>query len=132
MTHEHIKALDNLIEAVEGGGDAIQHSIRIKAAHAFPPENAYGKCTFHEVARAFYGSLDVAKALHEALLPGWRLWALGEQDETSCSWTAMILKRLYRDVGVRVFDQPNPARAWLLAILKAYRAQMEVKPNQNN
>ncbi len=30
------------------------------------------------------------------------------------------------------FADMNPARAWLLAILKAYRAQMEVKPIPNN
>lgn len=33
MTHEHIKALDKLIAAVESGGDAIQHNICIYAAH---------------------------------------------------------------------------------------------------
>lgn len=69
--------------------------------------------------RAFSGSLDAAKALHEALLPGWG-WHCG----------------VY---GARVWEYPgdewhperrsdvempeNPARAWLLAILTAFIAK---------
>ena len=124
MTHEHIKALDTLIAAVESGGNAIQHNIYIKAAKAFPPESAYGKCPFYEVPHAFCGSLDAAKALHDALLLEWLLWALEEEDAAYCGWTAMIFKRKNRDVGVCVSNQPNPARAWLIAILKAYKSTL--------
>ena len=123
MTHEHIKALDELIDAVESGGDAIQHNIYIKAAHAFPPENAYGEYTFHEVARAFYGSLDAAKALHEALLPGWAWKIMTTNYPEKTSYVVMLKGRKVRDLMAS--GNQNPARAWLIAILKAYRAQME-------
>lgn len=114
MTNEQIKALDTLIAAVESGGNAIQHNIYVKAAHAFTPEDAYGKCTFHDVAQAFYGSLDASKALHEALLPGWG-WTVSADGSS-----------VYGD-DPKVYDGDDarsPARAWLIAILKAYRAKM--------
>ena len=119
MNHEHIKALDKLIAAVESGGDAIQHNIYIKAAHAFTPESAYGKCPFYEVPHAFYGSLDAAKALHDALLPGWRVSMMEQSDQFGVGvaedgiWHAMISS-----------TNANPARAWLIAILKAYRSTL--------
>ena len=117
MTHKHIKALNALIAAVESGGDTIQPNIHIKAAHAFPPENAYGKCTFHEVARAFYGSLDASKALHEKLLPDllWEITPLG----------SVYIRNIEYNQIYRSFVTRSPARAWLIAILKAYRAQMD-------
>ena len=118
MTHEKIKALNKLIAAVESGGDAIQHNIHIKAAHAFPPEIAYGKCTFHEVTTAFDGSLDAANALHEALLGyGWGIASFNMNGEVS------VMRKRPLDVQYGFADM-NPARAWLIAILKAYRAQM--------
>lgn len=68
---------------------------------------------------AYKGSLDAAKALHEAVLPG---------------WDAQIH---LADRGVEIFDghmfagydlcfaahANNPARAWLIAILEALIAQ---------
>ena len=120
MNHEHIKALDKLIAAVESGGDAIQHNIYIKSAHAFPPESAYGKCPFYEVPHAFYGSLGAAKALHEALLPGW-VWKLESYDGFSLAWVGPPSEMLLREHET---DINNPARAWLIAILKAYRSTL--------
>lgn len=124
MTHEHIKALEELIAAVESGGDAIQHNIYFKAAHAFPPETAYGNCTFHAVTQAFYGSLDAAKALHGALLPG--VMCQRSPNGQFCLFDSFAEEVSYAN------ETDNPARAWLTAILKAYREKMEVKPNQNN
>lgn len=126
MTYEHIKALDKLIAAVESGGDAIQHNIYIKAAHAFPPESAYRKCTFHEVAQSFDGSLDASNELHEALL-GY------DYGIASFNMNGAVSVMRKRPLDVQYgFAYMNPARAWLIAILKAYRAKQEVKPIQNN
>lgn len=73
-----------------------------------------------EVARAAdMGSLDAAKALHEALLPGWH-WTVShsrsgggasvwhEPDKCRAAFTA---------------SDPSPARALLLAILRALAAE---------
>jgi hypothetical protein len=59
---------------------------------------------------AFNGSLDAAKALHEAVLPrwSWRRCDDGEfmlHDEESNEWACA--------------DHDNPARAWLIAVLRA-------------
>lgn len=129
MTHEHIKALDELIDAVESGGDAIQHNIYIKAAHAFPPENAYGKCLFYEVPHAFCGSLEAANALHEALLPGWE-WEIRKINYPKKISYVTLRGKKFRELMKS--ENQNPARAWLIAILKAYREKMEVKPIPNN
>ena len=59
-------------------------------------------------------SLDTAKALHDALLPGW-LWG---RQVNGAMWVA---KRPYTFRGPVNMD---PARAWLVAILKAYQAQL--------
>ena len=66
-----------------------------------------------EAKRGFEGSLDAAKALHEAVLPGW-LWG---RQLNGQMWVA---KRPYT---FRVAPQNrNFARAWLLAILRALHA----------
>ena len=64
--------------------------------------------------QAYKGSLDAAKALHEAVLPEWD-WRLRS---SGCAWvwrTAMDLQESR--------EQETPARAWLLAILEALIAQ---------
>ena len=58
---------------------------------------------------AYNGSLDAAKALHEAVLPGW-IWG---RQKNGAMWVA---KRPYT---FRATLPDNPARAWLLAILRA-------------
>ena len=75
--------LDRLIASVAAGDDAYIYryeydGVAIDHKHA------------GNVRAAYFGGLDAAKALHDALLPGW--W-----------WV-----------------KPD-ARAWLLAILRAYR-----------
>lgn len=66
----------------------------------------------HEVEayNAFCGSLDAAKALHEAILPGWR-WSVA-YDDWACVWK-------YEVDGTFEARSDNPARAWLLAQLDA-------------
>ena len=70
--------------------------------------------------KAFNGSLDAAKALHEAVLPGWK-W--GRQ--WSCHmWVEPcdLPGRSDRFYGEETAAS-NPARAWLLAIIRALIAK---------
>ena len=62
---------------------------------------------------AYNGSLDAAKALHEVVLPGNVLWV------TLVGGIATIGHDGEEYTGV----SSNPARAWLIAILKALIAQ---------
>jgi len=103
--------------------DALRELRKMVTAGAFPGD-IFGSSFGPNIAiltpyEAFSGSLDAAKALHEALLPGWG-WHCG----------------VY---GARVWEYPgdewhperrsdvempeNPARAWLLAILTALIAK---------
>lgn len=74
------------------------------------------------VLGAFNGSLDAAKALHEALLPGWA-WQV--EDE---GWATVYRGDATRDQTLIDADAETSARAWLLAILRAYAAQQESTP----
>lgn len=69
------------------------------------------------VIEAYNGSLDAAKALHEALLPGWP-FELRER----AAWTNR--KRGLREPGY-LGEADNLARAWLIAVLKALIAKLE-------
>lgn len=65
---------------------------------------------------AYTGSLDAAKALHKELLPGWVF------DVTNGS--AFVLEDI-EDTDGRQFvgEADTPARAWLIAIIKALIAK---------
>lgn len=66
---------------------------------------------------AFEGSLDAAKALHEAVLSG-------------CIWRLTPNRCVIMDVHgclASVRNADNPARAWLLAIIRALIAIEEEK-----
>jgi len=105
-----ITALDKLIAAVEGGKMFQPESDRWRE---FFPVNAvvYGP----KIISAFYGSLDAAKALHDALLPGWVYLhiskVMGSCETEVCSGGPWFNGK-----------SADPARAWLIAILKAYRS----------
>jgi len=58
-------ALERLIEAVEAG-----------EWNSLANVAAIGDRDAHLAKSAFHGSLDAAKALHDALLPGW-VWSIG-------------------------------------------------------
>lgn len=64
---------------------------------------------------AYHGSLDAAKALHEAVLPGWE-WHLGPSNAKVYPYNGSPLKSWSGMAD-------NPARAWLLAILRALAAE---------
>lgn len=113
--------LDDLIAAVESGTFVCNDALSPRAN-----ENvAY---------RAFSGSLDAALALHEALLPDFRLENISESDWKRGDWWASLHRPVEGNEKGEItrhgethtaFDQPSPARAWLLAILRAYRQQRD-------
>ena len=95
--------LDRLIEAVEAWQwDAV-------VAARIPGIRAQGDFAW----KAFEGSVDAAVMLLEALLPGW-------------NWGRMN-DRMFVEHGDSVFSArgSNPARALLLATLRAYRSTRE-------
>ena len=105
--------LRNLIETVDAGKAKFGDFSKV-----FPSESAYWKCTWHDADKAYSGSLNAAWAMQKALLPGHP--AIVETDgNAQVSW----------GVGVGIWPElseaevpGSPARAWLIAILKAYEA----------
>lgn len=95
--------LRGLIEAVERG----EYSDSMFCAMF----HSQGLCT--ECEGAFSGSLDAAKRLHDALLPGW--WAM-LRHSTRPSVTIGYVE------AVQEAQDDNLARAWLLAVLRALDA----------
>ena len=87
------------------------------------PGDIYDYVNGHEnhmfAYKAFNGSLDAAKALHDAVLPGW-IYLIGSQiagvsmsDHEDPRWWNMV-------------HNGNPARAWLICILRALIAQADL------
>jgi hypothetical protein len=104
-----LEALKELVAKVEGGSTSWS-GVCVKAAF-----DGHYQSLFYE---AFHGSLDAAKALHDAVLPGWD-YILGN---TCNSLT------IHARVGPHEEEfSDNLARAWLLAILRALIAQEEGK-----
>jgi hypothetical protein len=68
--------------------------------------------------RAYEGSLDAAKSLHEAVLAEWTYVDLLQRGQRH---SAHVAKGVLRETYTGISD--NPARAWLLAILEALIAQ---------
>lgn len=68
---------------------------------------------------AFHGSLDAAKALHDALLPGWK-WGVGFGVTIGF---ASVCPRSQSPRAAFTVEHTDPARAWLLAILRALEGE---------
>ena len=71
----------------------------------------------HEITayEAFSGSLDAAKRLHDALLPG-KSFGVGDMRAGVYTENGYLSEQVEGD---------NPARAWLLAILRAIEGGQE-------
>jgi hypothetical protein len=109
----HLEALKDLKAKVEAGGDVYGFG-----AVGNPLLRGYAETAYH-------GSLDAAKALHEALLPGWEYGITRNQEEPiPCAFVAPWGADKYSLLS-QVADADTPARAWLLAILSALIAQEE-------
>jgi hypothetical protein len=106
--------IGKLIEAVEAGDDVLLLLAVRNMSSAARDKGEHFRSV--DMLKAFSGSLDAAKDLHDALLPGWE-WNIDAGDG------AYVEQR--GDFGVPyTADIPNmPARAWLLAILKAKQAE---------
>ena len=76
----------------------------------------------HDIMRAFHGSLDAAKALHEAVLPGFWWQRQGFVMSVTDDHTGWG-----NGTYCRHRDDENPARAWLICIIKALIAEAEHK-----
>jgi len=106
-------ALRALIEAVEAG-DRLPSRRTIMEAM----EWGFDVAKLRSLERAYDGSLDAAKALHGALLPGWRCTASYAANSGLSS--ACVFPEKMPQTGLQhALAENNPARAWLLAILKA-------------
>lgn len=104
-------ALDKLIEAVEAGSVVI-----------YDRETGLDNSELILVQKALEGSLDAALALHEALLTGWDWEVCNDmRDQTALVWPKGHSVKAING-HLEFVDWPTPARAWLLAILSAYRS----------
>ena len=100
------QALEALLAKVEAGGISIDFT-----------RGAIDEQFWPMVADAFFGSLDAAKALHDALLPGWLVEIEIDDDGV---WDVCIPWKADPEQCNSEWAQgDNPARAWLCAILKA-------------
>lgn len=106
------EALDRLIAAVEAGeASTMLFDDAIPSEDPFNPDKA---------ELAYLGSIDAARWLHDTLLPdrAWGVTCGGEYGAVA-------------SVSDVAFGEPHrcqsttPARAWLLAILRAYREALE-------
>jgi hypothetical protein len=117
-----VSDLDKLIAAVEAGviGNARDAVAAIEAALGHLDAYRDG-VAMDVVGGAFYGSLDAAKRLHDALLPGWKwdvtLHAASVEEPNRRFNPNFPLEVLWSG------SCDDPARAWLLAILRAVKAQ---------
>jgi len=114
---ERIEMLNVLLQKTEDGDLDWPH-VESYGHHAV------GNCT--EVFSSYLGSLDAAKALHEAVVPGWTRAVDATAPELG------IEVKLYPPEDVLDEDYSGPARgdhqlsearAWLIAILKALIAE---------
>lgn len=105
---EQLEALDRLIEAVDAGE---AQEWQFLSLHTIQQAD--------DAHRAYHGSLDAAKALHESLLPG--TFPGLSQNIHSGFWYAWVQDKVKWHYSA---THATPARAWLLAILSAHRAQI--------
>jgi hypothetical protein len=99
-------ALTRLADAVEAGTLKPVDLVMLK-----PNEHA-------QAWKAYHGSLDAAKALHDAELPA-MFWNMGHLDHPSLGYACTVADGHFADSTSWRGYAMTPARAWLLAILRA-------------
>ena len=123
MTHPQTAALIDLLERVEAGAG---HYDVLAAANDWAM--SIGKSGLYAcVMDAYHGSLDAAKALHDAVLPGWIY------DVTNGS--AFVIRHCDDDEASNpqfCGECESSARAWLIAIIRALIADTEGRLWQSN
>ena len=122
------EALEALLVKVETGEFPSKWRLLNEAGLA---HNSYGLHLPGYASDAYSGSLDAAKALHEAVLPLWvvssfSIWGpdssieiYGTHTENGEGWW-----HTHGD-GREIGRSESPARAWLIAIIKALIAECE-------
>ena len=109
-------ALQELLAKVEAGEEC---------DHAFAKVYPVGTMRSDWLHDAYSGSLDAAKALHEAVLPEWRIthaFGLISGEVAKFNLTHNEKPSTYVSATAN-----NPARAWLIAIIEALIAQEKSK-----
>jgi hypothetical protein len=121
--------LQKLIEAVERGTLTGSDKMFYPTGTAEMITRAVGgEWLWEDVCLAHDGDLNSAKALHEALLPGW-IFAVTNN-------SAFVMREipdsdLTDDYLPQYLGENDiPARAWLLSILRAYAAQQVAKTDE--
>lgn len=119
---EKLDALRELLAKLEAGDFPLMHKTLSAAGIA---HNSYGQDQRGYAWESFNGSLDAAKALHEAVLPEWNM-----EMEICGQYTAVSVANDETGQWEEGADNPyaepcNPARAWLIAVIKALIAQEE-------
>jgi hypothetical protein len=112
-----VTALKALLAKVEAGDDLPD----LYSLFAKKSDKATDYTNCNNVFSAYDGSLDAAKALHKAVLPLWG-WSAG----TNMVCVSITGKSF--GFGGWLFEGSvgdNPARAWLIAILKALISEAE-------
>jgi hypothetical protein len=113
---DRMDALKELLAKVESGFFPLDTSARDIGL-----ENVDSLPLINTMFAAFGGSLDAAKALHEAVLPGWG-WHI-RQDDQGCYGHTIYPGYQVTPGGGSIEGGSNPARAWLIAILRALIAE---------
>ena len=123
-------ALESLLAKVEAGtlcsGLAISAEDASLIRGCFPTHDANDVGAWELVSLIMCeGSLDAAKALHEAVLPGWVARPqIGGEGAGVSVWHCTIEDWDGGD-EISANNQPDPARAWLIAIIRAMLAEGE-------
>jgi hypothetical protein len=103
-------ALTELLAKVEAG-EAINGYFQAVFGLTTNAVNAIG---------AYHGSLDCARALHGVVLPGWK-WSIHEP-RPGVVRVSVIEQSPLRPMP-STSENSDPARAWLIAILRAFIAK---------
>lgn len=121
---QQLDALDKLIEVVQAGQlpDAVVWSGALPARGHWSYDTGINANNRRKIYLAFNGSLDAAKALHKALLH--ERYVVTIQYSERYLAKVIIRDSVSRSEWLSGEEWIDPARAWLLAILKAYRAQV--------
>ena len=129
MTYDK-QALTDLMAKIEAGDDAGFRKAN-RTVFSTPCQDMALQLREEHSRHAYKGSLDAAKALHEAVLGGWG-WRFDEhygdgmpaKFERKTAWVSMPDN--WRVGHTSLVKDNNPARAWLIATIKALIAECDV------
>ena len=115
--------IDKLIESVETG--TLYYGIFSDSLNT-PFQDIRYAINDQVVWMAYNGSLDAAKSLHEAVLPPINQYTI-DSGPSGCGAQIVIWPNGLSGDGELIFNgyDSTPARAWLIAILKAYKSKVQ-------